>query len=179
MQSVATTVQGGEITDEVAQKALHVSSLVVANMEEATSSGQTSDIVAATVDVYSGITQYLDSSNDEDESAQKQPATEQMETLKRDLKARATIFCDVLTDNSAPDADPLSSTSKDFLFSCQKIQTREANSTTDKSDYQASEFACIDLLCALNWNCNAAKLNIENSQNSHFYAAPLFSLSIP
>ena len=129
MQSVATTVKGGEITDEVAQKALHVSSLVVANMEEATSSGQTSDIVAATVDVYSGITQYLDSSNDEDESAQKQPARKQTQVLKKGLKAQATDFCDTLTNSSAPDANPLRSTSKDFLFSCQKIQTRMGNDT--------------------------------------------------
>ena len=86
MQSVAITVQDGEITDAIARKALDASSLVVANMEKATSSGQASDIVAATVDVYSGITQYLDASNDADEPPEKQNT--QNTTLQTDRPRR-------------------------------------------------------------------------------------------
>ena len=145
MQFVAVTVQDGETTDAVARKALDVSSVVVADMTEATRSGKASAIVAAAVDVYSGITEYLDSSNDADESPEQQDTTEQINSLKRNLKARATDFCDALTDRSAPDADPLSLSSKNFVFGCQKIQTREVNSTAYPNDIQVPEVACIDI----------------------------------
>ena len=145
MQFVAVTVQDGETTEAVARKALDVSSVVVADMTEATRSGRASAIVAATVDVYSGITEYLDSSNDADESPEQQDTTEQINSLKRELKARATDFCDSLTDSSAPDADPLSGLSEDFLFSCQKIQTkgqteRGENAALDKAVIDGMEF---------------------------------------
>ena len=147
MQSVATTMQDDAVTSVVARKALDVSAVVVRSLDEATRSGQTSDIVAATVEVYSGVTEYLNTANGAGDSSQKTTRTEQIETLKRDLKARAGSFCDALTDNSAPDAAPLSSTSKDFLFSCQKIQTRAVNSTENTNDYQACDFACVSSHC--------------------------------
>ena len=126
MRSVATAVQDGAITEYVAQKALNVSSVVVASMKEATSSGQTSDILAATIDVYRGVTEFMNSQTDDDKSARSKNETKKIQKLKRELKSRAGSFCDALTSDSAPDAAPLGSASKDFLFSCQKVAERRS-----------------------------------------------------
>ena len=140
MRSVATAVQDGAITDDVAVKALNVSSVVVANMKEATRSGQTSDIVAATVTVYRGITEYVNSKVNSKaitgpvESEGENFPNDAIEELKLDLKTRAGEFCDALTDDSAPDALPFGSSTNDFLFSCQKVQKRGRDTDDDKFD---------------------------------------------
>ena len=139
MRSVATAVQDGAITDDVAQKALNVSSVVVATMTEATRSGQTSDIIAATVDVYRGITKYVNSkamagTTKEDDMEDEDTAIVAIDQLKLDLKTRAGQFCDALTGDSAPDAAPLGSSTNDFLFSCQKVQKRGRDTDDEKFD---------------------------------------------
>ena len=54
MNSVATTVRDGAITEVVATKALEVTGVIVRGMEEATRSGHTEDIVESTVEVFQG-----------------------------------------------------------------------------------------------------------------------------
>ena len=104
--------------------------MVVSGLDEATSSGQTSNIIAATVDVYRGVSKVLKSDNEGDESAES-------EKLKRELKARAASFCDALTGNSAPDAAPVASASEDFLFTCQKVKQRNSAATSSTDNDQA------------------------------------------
>ena len=124
MKSVATTVRGGALTSEVADKVLEVSSAVVQQMGEATRSGQTAAILAATVEVYRGVTKYLNSDTKQNNNVNK---------LKDSLKSRAGEFCDSLTKNSAPDAAPVGSASSELLFSCQKVAPRQdAGPTGDK-----------------------------------------------
>ena len=125
MKSVATTVRGGALTNEVAGKVLEVSSTVVQQMSEATRSGQTAAILAATVEVYRGVTKYLNSDTKQNNNVNK---------LKDSLKSRAGEFCDSLTKNSAPDADPVGSASSELLFSCQKVAPRQDDAalTADK-----------------------------------------------
>ena len=134
MQSVVTIMQDDAVTGAVAGKALNVSAVVVSNLTEATRSGQTSDIVSATVELYSGVTRYLNSPDDGGDSTPQKSETEQTETLKQNLKSRAGSFCDALTDNSVPDAAPFGANSDDFFFSCQKVQTRaRANTSQDEA----------------------------------------------
>ena len=107
-----------------------MSGQVVSSMKEATSSGRTSDILAATVEVYRGVTEFMNSQTDTSKSSRKKVKKKKMQKLKRALKTRAGEFCDALTGDSAPDAAPLGSASKDFLFSCQKVEERRGRRRT-------------------------------------------------
>ena len=127
-------MQDGAITDAIAEKALSVSGDLVASMKEATSSGQTSDILAATIDVYRGVTEYVNSQTSASTPKEQEIDTAAIQKLKLDLKTRAGQFCDALTDDSAPDAAPLESSTSDFLFSCQKVQKRGRGSEDDEDD---------------------------------------------
>ena len=138
MKSVVTTVQDKAITNDIAQKALNVSSVVVANMKEATSSGQTSDILASTVEVYRGVTEFMNSQTVTSKSVRNKVKRKRVQKLKRELKTRAGNLCDALTGASAPDAAPLGSASKDFLFSCQKVEERRSRRRTGRQSRRDS-----------------------------------------
>ena len=143
MKSVATTVQDGAITNDVAAKALNVSSVVVTNMKEATSSGQTSDILAATVEVYRGVTEFINSRTDTSKYVRNTVNVKKAQNLKRELKSRAGQLCDALTSESAPDAAPVGSASKDFSFSCQKVEERRSRSAIGNDRNQVGWLYCI------------------------------------
>ena len=132
-----TTVRDGAIAKVVAEKALEVTDKIVADMDEATRTGQTSHVVSNAVEVYRGIAKYVTSQVDDDRDETDVEATEDVSSLKSQLKRSADKFCDALTTNSAPDAAPVSSSSSDFLFNCQKVQQRVRREST-RARYQAS-----------------------------------------
>ena len=162
MRSLATAVTDSAITDFVAEKALNVSAEVVANMKEATRSGQTSDILAATIDVYRGVTEYMNSQTGANSTEQNKPARASVQQLKRDLKARAGQFCDALTRDSAPDAAPLGSASTDFLFSCQKVAERRSRSADVDNSMQVYGFAYHVLMHAP-WPISVGVVHVSRS----------------
>lgn len=139
MNAVATTVRGGAITKVVAEQALAAGAVIVSDMREAARSGQTSDILAATVETYSGVAQYvtfqLDGDNNEENVA---VVKQDVLKLKQKLKSGAGEFCDALTSNSAYDADPVGSSSSDFVFNCQKVEQRSDRSGSTEDSEQAS-----------------------------------------
>lgn len=125
------------MTDRVAEEALNLTGVVVADLSQARRSGQFDSIVDATVDVFQGVVRHLSAprnvrSEGDGESTQKKLTDE--EKLMTTLKARADGLCDVATRNSAPDANAVSSVSDDFLFNCQKIeQSGPSTAQTDGS----------------------------------------------
>ena len=130
-------MRAGEMTKAVAEQALKTTAVVVADMREAARTGQTSDILAATVEMYRGVAQYLNSQQDRDGSGEKEniPAPNELELdrLKRNLKNDAGDFCDALTSTSAPDARPVGSAFDDFAFTCQKVQQRASAKNGDQA----------------------------------------------
>lgn len=135
LRSVAATLRDDAVTDAVAERALDVANVIVADLHEATHSGQTSDIIAAIVGIYSGVTQYMVSQVG---SGNVKPKAPTMDKLKRKLKSSAGKICEALTQNGAPDAPPVgSSSSSDFSFSCQKVKQRSHRSGSTKDNNQA------------------------------------------
>lgn len=121
----------------VAGKALDVTAVNVADMRQATRSGQTSDILASTVKVYGSVARYLNTKRDSDNGKENMEALENMQRLKLKLKGNAGRFCDKLTSDSAPGAAPLSSVYSDFFFSCQKVEQRIDRSRSAQDSNQA------------------------------------------
>lgn len=146
LRSVATTLGGDAVTDAVAETALDVANVIVADLHEATNSGQSSDIVAAMVDVYSGVSQSIVSRVGSDNSKQKPLTLKTMGKLKRKLKSSADKICEALTQNGAPDAPPVGSASSDFSFSCQKVKQRSQRSGSTKENNQASSVCTLGFL---------------------------------
>ena len=127
---MAVTLDGEVVTNALAQTALDVASVVAADLNEATHSGQTSDIVAAMADVYSGVSRSVVSqvASAGPKPAPPLPPKASSTLLKQKLKSSADNICEALTRNSAPDAPPVGAASSEFAFSCQKVEQRSARS---------------------------------------------------
>ena len=134
---MATVVREGTATDDVAERALNVTAMLTANMDEATNSGNVQRIVATTVDVFQGVARHISSNvyaeDSESSVGRRMDAIEgnktaekmaKLEKLREMLKARADNLCTAVTKTTAPGAAPVGSASDGLSYNCQKIQRR-------------------------------------------------------
>ena len=156
MKCVASAVQDGAVTDNVAEQALDVAAMVVADMDEASRSEQVTNIVDATVDVFRGVARHLSAESaarngngtqgerlrrklDQASASSelKVITTKKDANLTRTLKAGADNLCNSLTSTSAPGAPAIGSSSPDLSFKCQKIEQRPRSTGPSGSTTQA------------------------------------------
>ena len=128
LDNVASVLQSGLITDEVASTALSAATTMIGDMQAASSSGHVQEVVQAVANVFRGVARHSSS-----------PSSEHARDMKLNLRNHAGNFCDKLTSNSAPDAAALGSASSDFLFSCQKVES----APTDGSGQVCCCYSCI------------------------------------
>ena len=110
-----------------------MASAVVADMDQATLSGQAAGIVESTVNVFQKVALHL--SAQPDTTSERRRTSELSHKLEqklaRKLRESADGFCHSLTSITAPGAMAIGSGSEDFAFNCQKIEQR-AQSPSDK-----------------------------------------------
>ena len=127
MDVIASTVTDDAVTDEVglgvADKALQVTGVTVGRLGSSNDVEETEELVKSAVAVFGGVSQYLSPVTQKSMGDVKKMQT----NLRRNLKARADMFCDALTTDTQPGDTAMGSVEENFVFNCQKAMVRPGN----------------------------------------------------
>ena len=90
------------VTDRVAEQALDVVDVAVADVQEAIHAGDVTVIVKSTVAAFRGVASYLSKKKTTVEASAVQATSKPNRTLAKKLRSLSDAFCNVLTASSAP-----------------------------------------------------------------------------
>ena len=102
VKAVTTAMNGDSVTDRVAEQALDVVDVVVADVQQAIRAGHVKAIVTSTVDAFRGVASHLSKDKMRVKESEAQTTIKPNRTLVKKLRSLSDAFCNVLTASSAP-----------------------------------------------------------------------------